>query len=373
MRGLILILTIMLGASLTIVGCTCKEDKTPSPPVEPTEDITPEPTATPPEPTVTPVGTPEPPDQPTSGPGGADYKHASVDMSVYGQGDSQYWIFEPASPTPSSAPLVVFNHGWIAMTPKSYGAWIHHIVRKGNIVVYPRYQSGVLTPAKRMTGNAIDAVKDAIDRLESADHITPELENFALVGHSLGGGISMNMATYANSMGLPQPKAIMLAEPGHGNALGANILADDFSPIPSDTLIVIVVGNDDKEVGDTTARNIMGLIHQIDSDNKQLLTMYSDYHGEPSLVADHYAPVSPDDRYGTDTGELGEWLREMAENITGGEVDTLDYYGFWKLFDGLIDTAFYGKNREYAFDNTPEQQFMGKWSDGTSVVGLSVD
>ena len=109
MRAIILILVLILAIASAVGGCSCKsckEDETPTPTIEPTVPITPIDT-----PTVTPVGTPEPPDQPTSGPGGADYKHAFVDMSVYGEGYSQYWIFEPASPTPPSAPLVVFNHG----------------------------------------------------------------------------------------------------------------------------------------------------------------------------------------------------------------------------------------------------------------------
>lgn len=48
-------------------------------------------------------------------------------------------------------------------------------------------------------------------------------------------------------------------------------------------------------------------------------------------------------------------------------VDALDYYGFWKLFDGLCDAGFYSKNREYALGNTPEQRYMGEWTDGTPV------
>jgi hypothetical protein len=39
------------------------------------------------------------------------------------------------------------------------------------------------------------------------------------------------------------------------------------------------------------------------------------------------------------------------------------YYGIWKVFDGLIDAAFYGKSRNYAH----EQRFMGLWSDGVPV------
>ena len=73
------------------------------------------------------------------------------------------------------------------------------------------------------------------------------------------------------------------------------------------------------------------------------------------------------------------WLRQRADidgpSIQGRDVaftNALDYYGFWKLFDGLCDAAFRGANREYALGNTPEQRFMGRWSDGTPVKQLAV-
>jgi hypothetical protein len=50
----------------------------------------------------------------------------------------------------------------------------------------------------------------------------------------------------------------------------------------------------------------------------------------------------------------------------------MDYYSTWKLFDALTDYAFYGINKEYCLDNTPEQRFMGLWSDGTPVKELIV-
>jgi len=50
----------------------------------------------------------------------------------------------------------------------------------------------------------------------------------------------------------------------------------------------------------------------------------------------------------------------------------LDYYALWKLFDGLCDEAFYSTNREFALGNTPQQRFMGKWSDGVAVKELFI-
>src|SRR5260221_14357188 len=88
---------------------------------------------------------PTPPSQPQSGPGGADYKHATVTEQSCGAGGTQCWLFEPAEPAPKSAPGVIFLHGWGAMEPSPYHAWINHLARPGNIGVYPRYQETFLT------------------------------------------------------------------------------------------------------------------------------------------------------------------------------------------------------------------------------------
>ncbi len=53
-------------------------------------------------------------------------------------------------------------------------------------------------------------------------------------------------------------------------------------------------------------------------------------------------------------------------------INALDFYGTWKLLDALTDAAFNGKNREYALGNTPQQRFMGLWSDGVPVKELKV-
>jgi len=312
---------------------------------------------------------PAPPKQPASGPGGADYPYTEVTRNVYGKGNNQYWIFEPASPSPQSAPLIVFNHGWGAMQPMPYGAWIEHIVRKGNIVIYPRYQAILRTPTETMTQNAINAVKDAISRLQSGGHVMPQLDKFAIVGHSLGGTISANMAALAASVGLPQPKALMVVEPADPPettlpfAQNEPSMLGDYNTIPANILMLVVIGSDDGIVFDITAKTIFNHARQVSFANKNFVTIVTDSHGEPPLIADHFAPVAPNQDYSNGGLELGGRT---------GEVDALDYYGFWKLLDGLTDAAFYGKNREYALGNSLEQRFMGKWSDGTPVKELVV-
>src|SRR6185437_8388974 len=156
-----------------------------------------------------------PPPQPLTGPGGKQSAHASVTKNRYGKGGQEYWIFEPDSPKPPSAPVIVFLHGWGGMNPLYYGAWIDHLVKRGNIVIYPRYQASLLTSLKDFTPNTVSAVKDALERLQTEKgHVTPELNKFAAVGHSMGGLLAANLAALAAESKLPHVRALMCVEPG---------------------------------------------------------------------------------------------------------------------------------------------------------------
>lgn len=302
---------------------------------------------------------PRPPEQPKGGPGGSDYPHARVVTNVYGQGVAQYWLLEPAEPRPEAAPLIVFNHGWLAMDPLIYRGWLHHLARRGNLVVFPRYQAHALTPPWEFARNALGAVRSAIEELKRPGHARPDLEKFAIVGHSAGGAISADMAALAAAEKLPVPRAVMIVQPGRG-LRGSDppfFPAADASRVPRETLWLVVVGDEDRVVGDETAKRIFQSVPHIPADRKDYVIVHSDRHGRPPLVADHISPCAP---------------ANPAPLLMGQGCNALDYYAYWKLFDALTDFAFYGKNKQFALGNTPEQRFMGKWSDGTPVKELLV-
>jgi pimeloyl-ACP methyl ester carboxylesterase len=324
-----------------------------------------------------------PPLQPASGPGGSQYSHTSVIKNHYGKGGQEYWIFEPDSPKPRSAPVIVFLHGWGGMNPLYYGAWIDHLVKRGNIVIYPRYQASLLTSLKDFTPNTIAAVKDALDRLQTEKgHVTPELNKFAAVGHSMGGLLAANVAALAAESKLPHVRALMCVEPGITEA-PINFELADLKKLPPATLLLAVAGDRDSLVRETDAKRIYYESTRIPAANKDFITLVSDTHGTPTLIASHRAPTAIDKSYDSGEGVSGSppgtadpigdapqvKRRVRPETMM---VNALDYYGTWKLFDGLCDAAFTGKNREYALGNTPQQRFMGRWSDGVPVKELKV-
>ena len=324
-----------------------------------------------------------PPLQPPSGPGGSQQSHTSVTRNRYGKGGQEYWIFEPDSPKPRTAPVVVLLHGWGGMNPLYYGAWIDHLVKRGNIVIYPRYQAGLLTPLKDFTPNTLAAVKDALGRLQSEKgHVSPDLNKFAAVGHSMGGLLAANLAALAVESKLPRVQAVMSVEPGITES-PINFALADLKKIPADTLLLALAGDQDSLVRDTDAKRIYYESTRVSAANKDFITLVSDSHGTPALLASHRAPTALDKSYDSGEGLSGTPAgtsdpigdapqvkrRVRPETMM---INALDYYGTWKLFDALCDAAFTGKNGEYALGNTPQQRFMGVWSDGTPVKELIV-
>jgi acetyl esterase/lipase len=271
--------------------------------------------------------------------------------SKHGTGAKQFWIFTPDEPKPERAPVVVLLHGWGSFDPEVYGAWIKHLVRRGNIVVYPRYQESIGSLPSGFADNAVSAFRDAIARLQARD-VQPDLEKVSFVGHSMGAIMSANIAQNADRLNLPHARALFLAEPAFEPIVGT------YDQIPAETLLVIAVGADVKR--DASAQRILQGSTLIPRGNKNFIALPSDLHGNPPLISDHFAPCAAEQFDAAAARKpLGEWR--------GRTRDALDYLGYWKLCDGLLDAAFFGRNRHYALGDSPELRFMGLWSDNTPV------
>ena len=296
----------------------------------------------------TPAATPAtPPTQPATGPGGMDYAYDRVVVTEHGEGAGGYVLFEPADPhgggtpvTPAPVPIVLFLSACcetddlndVTDNGAPWRAWIDHLTRRGAVVVFPRFD-----PHDPMTGVAT-AVRSALMELEGSGHPPTDPTRFVAVGHSFGAALVVQYATIAADRGLPVPVVLMPTAPGEGgDPLGAT------AEVPATTRLVVVVPEDDhQEMG----REIWAGLAQIPADRKDFVEVRSDDHGTPPLIADHPMPA---------TGLFGT-------------LDALDWYGTWKLLDALMACVFDGTWCEYALGNTPEQRFMGSWSDGIPVA-----
>lgn len=296
---------------------------------------------------------PAPPGQPATGPGGAEYAYDEVRFTHVETEAGGVGIFEPvvnpgSKPT-AAFPLVLIINGCCS-GPGTSGsdkgveatAWIDHLARKGNVVLFPIYRSA------EADADLDDAVRTALAELERGDHVPVDPDRFAAFGVSTGGVLVANFAATAAADGLPVPDVLMINQPG-----GTLTPLVDLSTIDPATLAIVLVADRDMEVGTITAREIWPQLTSIPLDQRDYVTVQSDDHGRPPLLADHFF-----------SGQFG-WPASPT-------LDALDWYGIWKPFDALMACAFQGKWCEYALGNTPEQRFMGCWSDGVPVNELLV-
>jgi hypothetical protein len=289
------------------------------------------------------VAAPLPPVQPSVGPGGAEYRHARVRESRYGKGGTQYWLFEPQEPAATKAPLLLFLHGYSAMAPSAYRGWIEHLVRRGNVVIYPRYQETLLTPPAEFHQNTLAAVRAALVKLTEKGRTSPDLTRMAVAGHSAGAIGAIHYAATARAEGLPEPKAAVLIQPGQGPKWGVQLLPLDFTAkLPEGLRLVVAVGDADSIVGDVSARRVWRRTEEVRE--RAFVTVQSDAHGEPELRAGHLSPLSAD--------------AELA--------DALDWYGWWRLLDLTCASAFSGEPLRL-------DPAMGAWSDGHPLRPLKVE
>ena len=286
---------------------------------------------------------------PSEGPGSATYQHDSVVVYDYAKKQDGYWLFEPSLPRPEAAPVVVFIHGYGGFNPMIYGQWIRHLVRQGNVVIYPRYQKTMTLPSpKKFAGNVVTAIHDALEILATPAHINPITDNFAMVGHSYGGAIAADITVHWKEQKIPEPKAIFLCAPGTGPFKASRL--DSYQQLPEELLMLVMVQEKDYVVGDDMGKRIFETA--TNTPRRNLIRQYAD--SENGISANHNETYCVDTAF--DTG-VRNYTTKKALRIT--ETNAIDYYGHWKLFDALLTCTRKRQYCEYAFGDTPQQHSLG--------------
>ncbi|MEL6925054.1 MAG: alpha/beta fold hydrolase [Bacteroidota bacterium] len=304
------------------------------------------------------------PVQPEAGHGGKAYTHQEVKQFDYAKKPDGYWLYEPAAPRPASAPVIVFLHGYGAYNPMIYGNWIRHLVLQGNIVIFPRYQRNLISPGPdKFAANAATGIRDAIEQLQTGEHVRPELDQLIVAGHSYGGVVAANLATNFKAFEVPKIDALLLCSPGTGPFKGG--ILDSYEKMPEDVKMLVAVSVNDRTVGEKFGHMVYHATPQVLERN--LIRQHPDDHGQPGLTAGHNEAYSPNLDF--DTGVRNVSARRA---LRIGKTDAMDYFGYWKLFDALIECTRHGAGCQVAFGDTIAQHQLGVWSDGVPLRALEV-
>jgi hypothetical protein len=166
------------------------------------------------------------------------------------------------------------------------------------------------------------------------------------------------MAASARDAGLPPFKAVVSVLPGE-----VKIVRDPpLSQIPADTVLVVLAAEHDLLVGDFRARQIFNSATAIPLKHKKFVLIRTDRQGPISLLADHLAPTAGLSRL--DSGE-GPFRTLQMSRAT---VDILDRYGFWRIADATLETAFAGRTLDVTTQGGETFRDLGRWSDGRRVT-----
>jgi hypothetical protein len=304
------------------------------------------------------------PSQPTSGPGGSDYPHGDWRVSSGGEGVYGWYVFEPIEPQPASAPLAIILHGYAEYA--GYNMMyelIRHTVRKGNVVIYPRWQTGLISPCAGAFDidpcitSARVGIQGGLDFLAGPGRVRPQLDRASYFGFSFGGILTANLTNRHASIGLPTPRAIFIEDPHDGaNAgIGEVGLDESMEGIPSSVKLQCHSGEEGiialEGRANSSCNALFPKLGHIPDENKDLVLLRTDRHGSPPLSSRH----------------------SVCRAGPGYSVaDAYDWNFVWKVWDALRSCAYDGKDCEYALGDTPEHRSLGVWSDGQPVTPLVI-
>ncbi|HHO50651.1 MAG TPA: alpha/beta fold hydrolase [Deltaproteobacteria bacterium] len=287
-----------------------------------------------------------PPGPPGDGPGAPIYAH-DVAVTRHGRGGERLWLYTPVDPVPPEAPVVVYLHGFGRRRPERYHPLLVHLARRGYAVVFPA-QGGPLS-VRRYPDHTRVAVASALQVLSSPDH--PDPGALALVGHSLGGLLALELAAAPQrAPALPEPAAVILHDPAGTRFVDWHEAASELVD-PLALLVLTVPATLASDNGAT--RPVWAETQALQ--RRALLAIRSDLHGSPPLISDHLGVQSGDALLGPDR-----------------PLDAIDWWGYWRPTEAALQETLLHQIPAMgsvfcACDGVLDR---GRWSDGTPVIPL---
>ncbi|MAY04292.1 MAG: hypothetical protein CMB25_01645 [Euryarchaeota archaeon] len=286
----------------------------------------------------------------------------------------------PEEPGIEGVPLAILFHAFNNPSIDSYSDWIDHLAAKGMVVAYIQYPTDVRpeggddfeavivdgtsdwphhVPRMLSIESALQQLNEIISaapRDAAIDDVLGELvimpEHLWIGGHSLGGAYSLQALGMVQPMEWGSETLLVDTEMAAARPVQEAWLPD-YTNLPENSIVHLVVSEDDMTVGQCNSVHQHALFDQIDDNQSLLLYIPSDRYGFPRLVATHYIPANE----AHDT--LADWafyrrVDAQADWVVAhsrGDLNTADF-----AYANLINTGMLTN--------------MGKWSDGVDVLPI---
>ena len=286
----------------------------------------------------------------------------------------------PEEPGIEGVPLAILFHAFNNPSIDSYTDWIDHLSAKGMVVAYIQYPTDVRPEGgEDFKPTIIDGTSDwphhvprmlsiesALNRLNEIitasprdtaidavlDNLTIMPEHLWIGGHSLGGAYSLQALGMVQAYSWGNETLVVDTEMAAARPVQEQWLPE-YTNLPQNSIVHLVVSEDDMTVGQCNSVHQHALFEQIDSNQSLLLYIPSDRYGFPRLVATHYLPANE----AHDT--LADWafyrrVDAQADWVVAhsrGDLNTADF-----AYANLVNTGMLTN--------------LGKWSDGVDVLPI---
>ena len=286
----------------------------------------------------------------------------------------------PEEPGIEGVPLAILFHAFNNPSIDSYTDWIDHLSAKGMVVAYIQYPTDVRPEGgEDFIPTVIDGTSDwphhvprmlsiesALHRLNEIITASPRdtaidevLGNLAILpehlwigGHSLGGAYSLQALGMVQAYSWGNETLVVDTEMAAARPVQEQWLPE-YTNLPENSIVHLVVSEDDMTVGQCNSVHQHALFDQIDNNQSLLLYIPSDRYGFPRLVATHYLPANE----AHDT--LADWafyrrVDAQADWVVAhsrGDLNTADF-----AYANLVNTGMLTN--------------LGKWSDGVDVLPI---
>lgn len=168
----------------------------------------------------------------------------------FGAGAQAVAVLRP-EPALERPPAILFLHGWGLKRVNDYGPWLRHLVRAGNVVIFPRYQLSESSNPGNSRRNVLAGLRLALRR------VPIDRASLVVAGHSAGAAMAADYAAISGTRGLPRPLAVFSVYPGRAFiGYPAGIPAADYRRIAPSTRLVVMAGSNDVVVAQAPALSI---------------------------------------------------------------------------------------------------------------------